>query len=552
MLEQLDIQNIALIEQLHFPLSTGMTVLTGETGAGKSIILDAVGLILGNRANKGLVRHGEKKAVVQAAFTISESLSEKLSEMGIPEEEYLLLSRELSADGKSLCRANGMMCLQSTLREISKELIDLHGQQDSTALLDTKRQTALLDAYAKNEKEKAAYQEIYQKKRALEKEIAACSMNEQERLSRIDLLQYQVQELQAANLQPGEEADLKDEQKLLQNGEKIVQSLGEAYGDLYGDTEAPAYDRLSMAAKALEEICEFEDQFSEWFQKIEDCRYMIADIAEEISAKSDGLGYDEQRLNEIEERLDVIYRMKRKYGGDESAAISYLAQAEKELSDLTNSDERLKELEEQNRALEKELKKNAETLRKTRVHAARILSRDITAELSDLDMKNARVRILAEPGEYTKEGADHVAFLIQTNPGEAEQPLEKIASGGELSRIMLAVKMILADADSVDTLIFDEIDTGVSGSAAKRIAKKLSLLGKTKQVICISHQPQLAAAADSHFRVEKQSENNRTATRLTRLSPEERVRELARIIDGDHITELSLDHAREMIEGYRK
>ena len=279
---------------------------------------------------------------------------------------------------------------------------------------------------------------------------------------------------------------------------------------------------------------------------------MIADIAEEISAKSDGLGYDEQRLNEIEERLDVIYRMKRKYGGDESAAISYLAQAEKELSDLTNSDERLKELEEQNRALEKELRKTAETLRKTRVHAAEILSRDITAELSDLDMKNARVRILAEPGEYTKEGADHVAFLIQTNPGEAEQPLEKIASGGELSRIMLAVKMILADADSVDTLIFDEIDTGVSGSAAKRIAKKLSLLGKTKQVICISHQPQLAAAADSHFRVEKQSENNRTATRLTRLSPEERVRELARIIDGDHITELSLDHAREMIEGYRK
>lgn len=551
MLEQLDIQNIALIEQLHFQIAPGMTVLTGETGAGKSIILDAVGLILGNRANKGLVRHGEKKATVQAAFTIPESLSEKLSELGIPEEDYLFLSRELSADGKSICRANGMMCLQNTLREISRELIDLHGQQDSTALLDTKRQTALLDSYAKNDQEKAAYQEIYQKKRTLEKEIAACSMNEQERLSRIDLLQYQVQELKAARLQAGEEEGLKDEQRLLQNGEKIAQSLGEAYEYLYGDSEAPAYDKLSLAASTLDGISEFEEQFSEWFQKIEDCRYMIADIAEEISAKNNGLEYDEQRLDEIESRLDTIYRMKRKYGGDEASAIAYLEKAEEELSGLVNSDERLKRLEEENRILEEQLSKASDALRNTRIQAAELLGKEITAELVDLDMKNARVRILAEPGEYTKEGADRVSFLIQTNPGEAEQPLEKIASGGELSRIMLAIKVILADADSVDTLIFDEIDTGVSGSAAKKIAKKLSLLGKTKQVICISHQPQLAAAADTHLRVEKHSENDRTTTRLTKLDSEERVLELARIIDGDHITELSKEHAREMIKGYQ-
>lgn len=542
MLINLDIKNIALIEQLDIEIKEGMTVLTGETGAGKSIIIDAVNLLLGARTNKSLVRYGTDKARVQGLFSVNEKIGTVLSEQGIDADgEDIVVSREITADGKSVCRINGALVPQSVLREVGSFLINIHGQQDNQALLNPSKHIDFLDGYAKTDL--TAFLELYAKRRETLKQIEALSRDEQERLGRIDLLQYQVNELEEAALKDGEKEELSEQKNIIENAEKIAVSVGEAYSLLY--EENSAYDSISMAAAALERISGIDGHLDEIASKITDMQYVIEDCVHELKSFGDNVEYDENVLNDIEERLDLITKLERKYGGSEKAALEYMEKASAELMQLENADETVSELQEQLAVLDGKIKKEADKITKVRTTAAKKLQKEIETSLTELDMPKVKFEVVLTDCDYTAKGADSVEFMICPNVGEPMKPLVQIASGGELSRVMLAVKSIIADG--VDTLIFDEIDTGVSGSAAQKIAKKLSALSGGKQVICVSHQPQLAAAADNHYMIKKREEGDRTVTEIRELSKEERVSELARIIDGDNITETAINHAKEML-----
>lgn len=541
MLTGLDIKNIALIEHLSLEISEGMTVLTGETGAGKSIIIDAVNLLLGARTNKTLVRYGTEKAVIQGLFSVGEDVREMLLEQGIDAEEEAVVFREITAEGKSVCRINGTLVPQNVLRDIGAYLINIHGQQDNQALLTPARHIDFLDTYAKTDL--SLYSELYIKRKEILKQIEKLTQNEQERLARIDFLKYQVEELSGAELCAGEKEELLEDKKIIENAEKIAGAIGTAYNVLY--EENSAYDAISIASEALSKITGIDGKIDEIASKITDIQYVIEDCVHELKNFADGVEYDEQTLNDIEERLDTITKLERKYGGSVQSAISYLETAEAELSELENADETSGKLSEDLEKLERELKKEADKISQLRQDAAKRLQSEIEGALCELSMPKVKFEIMIEKADYTPKGADSVEFMISPNVGEPLKPLVQIASGGELSRVMLAIKSIVSDG--VDTLIFDEIDTGVSGSAAQKIAKMLSGLSKGKQVICVSHQPQLAAAADNHLKIEKFDDGERTVTRVNVLSEEERIDELARIIDGDNITETAINHAKEML-----
>lgn len=541
MLTGLDIKNIALIEQLNIEVNEGMTVLTGETGAGKSIIIDAVNLLLGARTNKTLVRYGTEKARVQGLFSANSDVCSLLSEQGIDAEDEVVVSREITADGKSVCRINGTLVPQNVLRDIGAYLINIHGQQDNQALLTPARHIDFLDSYAKTDL--SAFSELYAKRKEILRQIDVLTKNEQERIGRIDLLRYQVDELAEAELRVGEAEELSEDKKIIENAEKIAGAISEAYNALY--EENSAYDSISVAASALSRISGIDGKLDEIASRISDMQYAIEDCVHELKGFADGVEYDENVLNDIEERLDLITKLQRKYGGSEEAALSYMKNAEAELLQLENADETVSELSEELSKIDAKMKAEAEKITKLRTEAAKKLQSEIEASLAELSMPKVKFEIMLTPCEYNQKGADSVEFMISPNVGEPLKPLAQIASGGELSRVMLAIKSIVADG--VDTLIFDEIDTGVSGSAAQKIAKKLSALSKGKQVICVSHQPQLAAAADNHCMIKKREDGERTVTEVRQLSAEERITELARIIDGDNITETAINHAKEML-----
>lgn len=541
MLTGLDIKNIALIEQLNIEIDEGMTVLTGETGAGKSIIIDAVNQLLGARTNKTLVRYGTEKARVQGLFSVNSDVCALLAEQGIEAEDEVAVSREITADGKSVCRINGTMVTQNVLRDIGAYLINIHGQHDNQALLTPSRHIDFLDSYAKTDL--SVFSELYAKRKEILGQLDVLTKNEQERIGRIDLLRYQVEELTTAELRVGEAEELSEDKKIIENAEKIVGAVSEAYNALY--EENSAYDSISVAASALSRISGIDGALDEIASKINDLQYVIEDCVHDLKGFADGVEYDENVLNDIEERLDLITKLRRKYGGSEEAALSYMKNAEAELLQLENADEAVSELSEELSKIDAQMKAAAEKLTKLRKEAASRLQSEIETTLAELSMPKVKFEIMLTPCEYNPKGADSVEFMISPNVGEPLKPLAQIASGGELSRVMLAIKSIVADG--VDTLIFDEIDTGVSGSAAQKIAKKLSALSKGKQVICVSHQPQLAAAADNHCMIKKREDGERTVTELHRLSAEERITELARIIDGDNITETAINHAKEML-----
>lgn len=543
MLKELEITNIALIERVNLETAAGMTVLTGETGAGKSIIIDAVNLLLGARTNKTLVRYGTEKACVRGLFDVSAEIAEKCAEYGIEtEENQLLLSREIGADGKSVCRINGTVTVQSVLREIGAHLINIHGQQDNQALLNPSKHIDFLDNYAKTDL--SVYNKLYEERKQILKDIERLSADEQERMQRIDLLEYQVKELEAATLRAGEKNELSERKKLIDNAEKMVSSVEEAYAALYGDN--CAYDAICRAADALEAITGIDAKLDSITAQINDMRYGIEDSAHELNACLGGIEFDEGELNDIEERLDLITRMERKYGGSEENALQYYKEASYELSQISNADEAVEELKNKLNVLEKKLGAESAVITAHRQKSAKVLQTEIEKSLYELDMPKVRFEVMLKPAEdYTAKGMETAEFMICPNVGEQLKPLAEIASGGELSRVMLAVKSIIADG--VDTLIFDEIDTGVSGSAAQKIAKKLSALASGKQVICISHQPQLAAACDNHYFIQKNSDGERTVTKIKLLNTEERIMEIARIIDGDNITDTAVKHAKEML-----
>lgn len=551
MLNQLSVRNVAVIDKLDINLHDGVSVLTGETGAGKSIIIDSINMILGDRANKELVRYGTDKAVVQAVFDAPKSVINILEENDIyVEDETVIITRQVTKEGKSAARINGMVVTLNILREISDRLINIHGQHDNQALLTPIRHITFLDAYADNEEYINRYKDILSKKREIEKKISSLEMDEQEKMQRIDLLEYQVKEIKKASLEKDEEDDLREQRDIYTNAEQITKSVNEAYMNLYeGDEIQSAYDGISIAVNEISQISDLNPQLKSIYDTLNEIMYSLEDTAHEIKEFGETVEFDEQTLNEIEERLDLISRLKRKYGNSIEEILEYLKKAESELNDIKLSDERTNELKEELKNITKELKEKGNVLTQRRENAAKVLEENIEKSLHELNMEKSKFKVNIEnDGTFYDNGMDKVEFLISTNPGEPLKPLVKIASGGELSRVMLAIKSILADSDGVDTMIFDEIDTGVSGKAAMSIAKKLAVIAKNKQVICITHLPQLTAMADNHYLIQKNTDGELASTTLKELDEEGRELELARIIDGGEVTELALSHAKQMLE----
>lgn len=551
MLNQLSVRNVAVIDKLDINLHDGVSVLTGETGAGKSIIIDSINMILGDRANKELVRYGTDKAVVQAVFDAPKSVINILEENDIDVEDgTVIITRQVTKEGKSVARINGMVVTLNILREISDRLINIHGQHDNQALLTPIRHITFLDAYADNEEYINRYKDILSKKREIEKKISSLEMDEQEKMQRIDLLEYQVNEIKKASLEKGEEDDLREQRDIYTNAEQITKSVNEAYMNLYeGDEIQSAYDGISIAVNEISQISDLNPQLKSIYDTLNEIMYSLEDTAHEIKEFGETVEFDEQTLNEIEERLDLISRLKRKYGNSIEEILEYLKKAESELNDIKLSDERTNELKEELKNITKELKEKGNVLTQRRENAAKVLEENIEKSLHELNMEKSKFKVNIEnDGTFYDNGMDKVEFLISTNPGEPLKPLVKIASGGELSRVMLAIKSILADSDGVDTMIFDEIDTGVSGKAAMSIAKKLAVIAKNKQVICITHLPQLTAMADNHYLIQKNTDGELASTTLKELDEEGRELELARIIDGGEVTELALSHAKQMLE----
>ena len=551
MLNQLSVRNVAVIDKLDINLHDGVSVLTGETGAGKSIIIDSINMILGDRANKELVRYGTDKAVVQAVFDAPKSVINILEENDIDvEDETVIITRQVTKEGKSVARINGMVVTLNILREISDRLINIHGQHDNQALLTPIRHITFLDAYADNEEYINRYKDILSKKREIEKKISSLEMDEQEKMQRIDLLEYQVNEIKKASLEKGEEDDLREQRDIYTNAEQITKSVNEAYMNLYeGDEIQSAYDGISIAVNEISQISDLNPQLKSIYDTLNEIMYSLEDTAHEIKEFGETVEFDEQTLNEIEERLDLISRLKRKYGNSIEEILEYLKKAESELNDIKLSDERTNELKEELKNITKELKEKGNVLTQRRKNAAKVLEENIEKSLHELNMEKSKFKVSIEnDGTFYDNGMDKVEFLISTNPGEPLKPLVKIASGGELSRVMLAIKSILADSDGVDTMIFDEIDTGVSGKAAMSIAKKLAVIANNKQVICITLLPQLTAMADNHYLIQKNTDGEMASTTLKELDEEGRELELARIIDGGEVTELALSHAKQMLE----
>ena len=547
MLEQLTIKNVAVIDKLSVTFDNGLSVLTGETGAGKSIIIDSINMILGDRARKELIRNGTDYAQVEAVFNMTDAVRCVLLENDIDcDDDCVIITRKITVDGKSTARINGSAVTLNMLRDIADMLINIHGQHDNQALLTPRKHIMFLDSFAKSDSELNAYREVYEKRNAVKKELEKLLANVGERIERADLLSYQVNEINAANLIENEEDELILERNILERAEEIQENVMRAVASLYdSDDGASAYDRISEAQSALENISDVSDTLREAYDAITSALYSVEESAREIRDFGAGVEFDEEALAEVEERLDTINRLKRKYGGTVSDIIEYGKKAQKELSELETSDERADGLKFELEKLENELQLRAEKLTAVREKSAQVLETEIETALHELNMEKAKFCVNVTKKDFSADGADVVEFLISTNPGEELKPLVKIASGGELSRVMLAIKSILAKSDAVDAMIFDEIDTGVSGSAAQKIADKLKTIASSAQVICITHLPQLASVADSHFLIEKDIEGEMAKTTLVKLDYDGRIAELARIVGGGSAGE---EYARKMIK----
>lgn len=547
MLEQLTVKNVAVIDKLDVSLRDGVTVLTGETGAGKSIIIDSINMISGSRANKELVRRGTDKAEVQAVFSMCDRVKKILDENEIDtEDSCVIISRRLTADGKSTARINGTAVTLNFLREVADMLINIHGQHDNQALLNPEKHIDFVDAYAHSQAELDEYKKVYEKRRQINKKLKELEGDESEKMRMMDLYSYQVNEIKSAQLVSGEEEELIARRDILANAERINIAAQEAYADLY---EFPngrsAYDMISTAVNAVSGIADLSPELNNAYESLVSAMYAVEEAARDVHEFGGSIEYDEAELNETEERLELIGKLKRKYGSTIEEILSYCENAEKKLNSIVTCEEQAEELQKQLAVVNVQLAQAAKALSAVRHTAAAKLEKEIENSLHELDMEKAVFSVEVVEDEYNATGRDYVEFLIATNPGEDLKPLVKIASGGELSRVMLAIKSILAKSDDVGTLIFDEIDTGVSGSAAQRIADKLRVIGREKQVICISHLPQLAAAADNHFRIVKDVDGEMAKTSLDELDYDGRVKELARIVGGGAAGE---DYAREMLK----
>lgn len=553
MLSSLQIENVAVIQKANVHFEKGLNVLTGETGAGKSILIDSINAILGNRTSKDLVRTGAAKAVIRAAFeNVPPAVLDSLEKAGYERSEALLLSREITAEGKSTCRINGMPATAAILRELCGGLININGQHDSVGLLNPAHHESILDAYAQNRTEYQEYYAVYRELVKVKRELDAQITDESEKQRRIDLLSYQVQEIEDAALTAGEEQTLESRRKVLSNASTIRDRIAQCYALLSGDDETPgAVDLLGEASNAVDVAAQLDGELSTSAGQLLDLYYNAKDAAADLIGRLDAYETNDAELDEIEQRIDLIYKLKRKYGDTVEDIIAFGQKAREELELIQSSQERVEHLQAEQHRLYVLAREKAETLTQTRLKAFEELNKRISGTLDFLNMPGVRMTLHHARGPLASHGQDSIEFYISTNPGEAPKPLAKIASGGELSRITLAIKNAMADKDAVPTVIYDEIDSGVSGKAASRIGEVLRQSAEGHQILCITHTAQIAALADCHLLIQKNIANERTYTEIHPLDEDGRVDALAHLISGDHVTELSRANAREMLEQTR-
>lgn len=547
MLTSLKIENVAIIESAAIEFGCGLNVLTGETGAGKSIVIDSINAILGERTSRDIIRTGAQSAKVYAVFEdVNAKVRKFLDENGIDcEDGVLIINRTLSREGKNVCRLNGTPVTVSMLREIGSELIDIHGQHDNQALLSPEKHCGFVDSFAGNAEIIADYREKYGRLCEVRSKLKKLTTDESSKSQRIDFLTYQIDELEKAEITPGERDELKARKTLINNSQKVIESLNVAYEALKAD--GAGIDMITDAESEISDASAYMEALGEASEKITDIRYELEDIAETVRDAMSEVDFDQSELEEIDERLDLLYRLSKKYGNTEEEMLEYLEKAKTELDNIAFSEEKVKELQKQEKEALAETEAAAKKLTESRKAAGEKLNEAICSELEFLDMPNVRFVVKCDDIGLTENGKDEIEFLISANVGEEPKPLAKIASGGELSRIMLAIKNVLAEADGVDTMIFDEIDTGVSGRAAQKIAMKLRSASKGRQVICVTHLAQIAAQGDVHLYISKSVSDGKTYTNIKSLIEEDRVAEIARIMGGMEITKLQLESAREML-----
>ena len=550
MLSSLQIENVAVIQKAEVHFEPGLNVLTGETGAGKSILIDSINAILGNRTSKDLVRTGAAKAVIRAAFEqVPSAVLDKLEQSGYERSEALLLSREITAEGKSSCRINGMPATAAVLRDLCGGLININGQHDSVGLLNPAHHLGILDDYAQNRTVFQEYYALYRELVRVKRELDALITDEAEKQRKIDLLQYQVQEIEDAGLTAGEEQTLENRRKVLSNASAIRDRLAQSYALLSGsDDAAGAVDLLGEASNAVDAAAQLDPALAAAAGQLLDLYYNAKDVAADLIGRLDAYDTNDAELDEVEQRLDLLYRLKRKYGSTVEDVIAFGQKAREELDNIQHSQQRHDALQAEKLRLYAKARERAEALTQTRLKAFEELNTRISGTLDFLNMPGVRMTLRHTRGPLASHGQDSIEFYISTNPGEAPKPLAKIASGGELSRITLAIKNAMADKDAVPTVIYDEIDSGVSGKAAGRIGEVLRQSAQGHQILCITHTAQIAALADCHLLIQKNVSNERTYTEIHPLDENGRVEALARLISGDHVTELSRANAREMLQ----
>ena len=549
-MSQLYIENIAVIQKADIRLREGFNVFTGETGAGKTILISAINAVLGARTSRSIIRSGESRAVVSALFSdLSPDAARQVEELGYTAEDgQLMIHRELDAGGSGSCRINGRPATTALLRQIASLLIDIHGQRDSQELLSTEKHLSFVDGFGGLEGDLEAYQRVYRSLCQVREKRESLEMDESYKLQRQDLLQYQLNEIESASLTPGEEEELLAQREMIRNSERITGALGSGYQLLTGGEDGIGIvSALGSLGEELDTASQFVSGLEEYQSKVEDLRYDLEELASTLRGSLEDYSFDPRQLDRIEDRLDLLYRLKKKYGATVEEIIAYGERSAQELDELTFADERAAQLREEEQALTAQAEKLAGTLSAKRGKAGERFIASVREELAYLDMPNVRLSLNTTRRELGPTGWDSVEFFLAANPGEEPKPLSKTASGGELSRVMLAIKTVLAGKGGVGTLIFDEVDTGVSGRAAQKIGLKLAQVAKSRQVICVTHLAQVAAYAGHHSRIYKQVEKERTYTHVEVLDREERVRELARINAGENITDIAMESARELL-----
>lgn len=551
MLLEISIKNFAIIEEVSLTFDTGMTVLTGETGAGKSIIIDAMNLMLGARATTDVIRHGSSKAEIEGLFSldVTSGLQEVLAEQGIEFSEELIIRREILANGRSISRINGQMVNLSVLKQVGQYLVDIHGQHDQEELMKAAYHISLLDSFGEDDFQdlKSHYQATFEKYRSLRKQVLDKQKNEQEHKARIEMLEYQIAEIEAADMQVGEDVLLDQERDRLMNHKQIADTLTNAF-TILDNEDFSSLGNLRSAMNDLQTVEEYDPEYKELSQQLTESYYVVEDISKRLEDILDNLDFDGNRLMQVEQRLDLLHTITRKYGGTVDDVLDYFSKITEEYQLLTGHTLSGQDLEGQLKQLERELVVSAQALSEARHGLASTLEADIQQELQDLYMEKARFQVQFTKGKFSRLGNEMVEFYISTNPGEDFKPLVKVASGGELSRLMLAIKSAFTRKEGKTSIVFDEVDTGVSGRVAQAIAQKIYKIGQFGQVLAISHLPQVIAIADDQFFIEKISDDSTTVSQVRLLEMEERVEEIAKMLAGDHVTEAARTQARELLQ----